>query len=105
MSIPNFFLMNIFNIMKLTAEECGILTHDLPSISNIPFQNVTHMLKSIDKNYPFVFPTYGYVLLTIGGTTVTIMVIGIFYYAKYQRVRAGSAPKKTKKKTSIKRGY
>ena len=55
MSIPNFFLMNTFNIMKLTAEELGTLTHDLPSIHNIPFCNVTQMLKSIDKNYPFVF--------------------------------------------------
>ena len=26
------------------------------------------------------------------------MVIGIFHYAKYQRVKAGSAPKKTKRK-------
>ena len=49
MSIPNFFLMNIFNITKLMAEEHGILTHDLPSIHNIPFWNVTQMLKSIDK--------------------------------------------------------
>ena len=98
MSIPNFFLMNTFNIMKLTAEEPDTLTHDLPSICNIPFWNVTQMLKSIDKNYPFIFLTYGYVLLTIGGTTVTIMVIGIFYYAKCQRVKAGSAPKKTERK-------
>ena len=90
--------MNIFNIIKLMAEELGILTHDLPSIHNVPFWNVTQMLKSIDKNYPFVFPNYSYMLLTIGGTTVTIMVIDIFYYAKYQRVRAGSAPKKTKRK-------
>ena len=83
MSIPNFFLMNAFNIIKLMAEELGTLTHDLPSIRNIPFWNVTQMLKSIDKNYPFVSLTYGYVLLTIGGTIVTIMVIGIFYYAKH----------------------
>ena len=83
MSIPNFFLMNTFNITKLMAEELGTLTCDLPSIHNIPFPNVTQMLKSIDKNYPFVFLTYSYVLLTIGGTTVTIIVIGIFYYAKH----------------------
>ena len=55
MSIHNFFLMNIFNITKLTAEELGILTHDLPSIHNIPFWNVSQMLKSIDKNYPFFY--------------------------------------------------
>ena len=48
------------------------------------------MLKPIGKNYPFVFPTYGYMLLTVGGTTLMIMVIGILYYAKYRRARAGT---------------
>ena len=62
MSIPNFFLMNTFNIMKLMAEGLGTLTHDLPSICNIPFWIVTQMLKSIDKNYPFVFLTYEYIV-------------------------------------------
>ena len=85
------------------AEELGILTHDFPSIRNIPFWNVTQMLKLINKNYPFVFPTYSYVLLTIGGTTVTIMVIGIFYYAKYQRVKQEVAPRKQKENLHKKR--
>ena len=80
------------------AEELGTLTCDLPLICNIPLRNVTQMLKSIDKNYPFVFPTYGYELLTTGGTTLTIMIIGIFYYAKHQRIKVGSAPKKTERK-------
>ena len=93
-SIPNFFLMNTFNITKLTQEQLDTLAYDLPPVCNIPFRNVTSMLKPIDKNYPFIFPTYGYVLLTIGGTTLTIMVIGILYYAKYKRARAGAAPSK-----------
>ena len=50
------------------------------------------MLKPIYKNHPFLFLTYGYVLLTIGGTTVMIIVIGILYYAKYKRVKASRMP-------------
>ena len=45
------------------------------------------MLKPIDKNYPFVFPIYGYVLITIGGTVMVVMIIGILYYVKYCRAR------------------
>ena len=93
-SIPNFFLMNTFNITKLTQEQLDTLAYDLPPVCNIPLRNVTSMLKPINKNYPFIFPTYGYVLLTIGGTTLTIMVIGILYYAKYKRARAAAAPSK-----------
>ena len=58
-NIPNFFLMNTFNITKLTVEQLDTLVYDLLLIHNIPFQNVTQMLKPIGKNYPFVFPTYG----------------------------------------------
>ena len=88
--------MNIFNITKLTVEQLDTLVHDLPLIHNIPFQKVTPMLKLIKKNYPFIFLTYGYVLLTIGGTTVTIMVIGMLYSVKYKRARAGVASSKRK---------
>ena len=95
--------MNIFNIMKLTAEELGILTHDLPSIHNIRFWNVTQMPKSIDKNYPFVFPTYGYVLLIIGGTTVTIMVIGISIMPNIEEQRQEVPPRKQKENLHHKR--
>ena len=86
--------MNTFNITKLTQEQLDTLAYDLLPVRNIPFRNVTSMLKPIDKHYPFIFPTYGYVLLTIGGTTLTIMVISILYYAKYKRARAGAAPSK-----------
>ena len=86
--------MNTFNITKLTLEQLDTLAYDLPPVHNIPLRNVTSMLKPINKNYPFIFPTYGYVLLTIGGTTLTIMVIGILYYAKNKRARAAAAPSK-----------
>ena len=89
--------MNTFNITKLTVDQLDTLVHDLPPICNIPFWNVTQMLKPIEKNYPFIFLSYGFVLLTIGGTTVIIMVIGILYYAKYKRARAGVASSKRKK--------
>ena len=93
-SIPNFFLMNTFNITKLTQKQLDTLAYDLLPVRNIPLRNVISMLKPINKNYPFIFPTYGPVLLTIGGTTLTIMVIGILYYAKYKRARATAAPSK-----------
>ena len=83
--IPNFFLMQTFNITQLTSNELDALSIDLPSIDRITVKNVTEMLKPIDKSYPFVFPIYGHVLITIGGTIMVIMVIGILYYAKYHR--------------------
>ena len=83
--IPNFFLMQTFNITHLTSDEVDALSIDLPPIDRITVKNVTEMLKPIDKNYPFVFPIYGYVLITIGGT---IMVIMVLYYAKYHRGKA-----------------
>ena len=61
------------------------------------------MLKPIGKNYAFVFPTYGYVLLTVGGTTLMIMVIGILYYAKYRRARAGTTTNPKKQESPFKK--
>ena len=86
--IPNVFLIKTFNITRLTSEEMDALSNDLPVIDRIPIQNVTRMLKNINKNYPFVFPTYGYVLLTCGGTALLILILGILYYAKFRRARA-----------------
>ena len=86
-AIPNFFLMQTFNITKLTPEEVDALSSDLPEIDKIPIHNITKMLKNINKNYPFVFPTYGYVLLACGGTTLIILIIGILYYVKFRRDR------------------
>ena len=54
-SIPNFFLMNTFNITKLTQEQLDTLAYDLPPVHNMPFKSVTSMLKPIDKNYPSYF--------------------------------------------------
>ena len=79
--IPNFFLIQTFNITHLTSDEIDALSTDLSPIDRISIKNVTEMLKPIDKNYPF--PIYGYVLITIGGTIMVIMVVGILYYAKY----------------------
>ena len=81
---------------KTTAEQLDTLVHDLLPICNIPFQNVTQMLKRIKITILLFFLTYSYVLLTIGGTMVTIMVIGIPYYAKYRRARVGVASSKRK---------
>ena len=79
--------MQTFNITHLTFDEIDALSTDLPPIHRITVRNETEMLKRIDKNYPFVFPIYGYVLITIGGTIMVIMV-GILYYAKYCRGKA-----------------
>ena len=85
-ALPNFFLMQTFNITCLCNDELNAL--NLPPIDRITIRNVTKMLKPIDKNYPFVFPIYGYVLITIGGTVMVVMIIGIVYYAKYHKARA-----------------
>ena len=79
--------MQTFNITHLTSDEIDALSTDLPPIDRITVKNVTDV-KPIDKNYPFVFPIYGYVLITIGGTIMVIMVICILYYAKYCRGKA-----------------
>ena len=84
-AIPNFFRMKTFNITRLTSEEMDALSNDLPAIDRIPIWNVTRMLKNINKNYPFVFSTYGYVLLACGGTALLILILGILYYAKFRR--------------------
>ena len=60
-AIPNFFLMQTFNITKLTPAELDTLSNDLPPIDHVKIKNITKMLKPIDKNYPFEFPLYGYV--------------------------------------------
>ena len=63
---------------------------NLPPIGRICIANVTKLLKPIDKNYPFIFPAYGYVLLTVGGTTTIILIIAILYCAKYRWAKAAS---------------
>ena len=87
-AIPNFFLMQTFNITKLTPVQIDALSNDLPTIDRIPVCNVTNMLKKISKNYPFIFPIYGYVLITIGGTVLVMLTIGVIYYAKFRKAKA-----------------
>ena len=77
--------MQTFNITHLSNDELNAL--NLPPIDRITIRNVMKMLKPIDKNYPFVFPIYGYVLITIGGTVIVVLIIGILYYVKYHRAR------------------
>ena len=80
--------MQTFNITHLTSDELDALSINLPPIDRLTVKNVTEMLKPIDKNYPFVFPIYGYVLITIGGAIMVIIVIGLLYYVKYHRGKA-----------------
>ena len=64
-NIPNFHLMQTFNITHLTAEQLDTLSDDLPPIKGITIKNVTSLLKKINKNYPYIFPTYGYILASV----------------------------------------
>ena len=84
MAILNFLLIQTFNISHLTQGELNSIANDLPPIDGISIHNVTTLLKPSDKNYPFIFPTYWYVSLTIGGATTIILIIGILCYAKYR---------------------
>lgn len=90
--IPNFFLMNVLNITRLTDEELDRLANDLPPLKRIPVKNVSALLVPIDRNYPFVMPTYAYVLVTIGGTVVVMLVIGVYCYVRYKRAKAKREP-------------
>ena len=87
-AIPNFFLMQTFNITQLTSEEIDALSNDLPIIDKIHIHNVMRMLKNINKNYPFTLPTYRYVLISIGGTGLFICIVGILYYIRFRTARA-----------------
>ena len=91
-SIPNFFVMNVFSITQLSEDKLNELALDLPPIRAIPMRNISALLTPIDKNYPFTMPIYGYVLITIGGTSVIIMIIGLIYYAKFRRAKAAAKP-------------
>ena len=100
-AIPNFFLMRTFNLTRLTPEQIDTLSNDLPAIDRIPIQNVTSMLKHINREYPFVFPIYGYILLTVRGTILVILIIGISYYAKYRQTKAKAPRPRRSKPVSI----
>jgi hypothetical protein len=89
-SISNFFLTNTFNLTKLTPTELDALANDLPPLKQVSMKNISALMVPIDKNYPFTMPIYGYVLLTIGGTIVVILVLGVFYYMKYKRAKAAA---------------
>ena len=91
-AIPNFFLMQTFNITKLTSEEIDTLSNHLPTIDKIPIHNVTRILKSINRNYPFIFPMYGYVLITIGGTGLFVFIVYVLYYIRF-RIAKAKAPR------------
>lgn len=91
-AIPNFHLMQTFNITHLTAEQLDTLSDDLPPIKGITIKNVTSLLKKINKNYPYIFPTYGYILASVAGTVLVLLIIGTLCYVKYQRAKA-MAPK------------
>ena len=81
-SIPNFFLMKTFNITKLTKDQINKLSIELPEIQKIRIEKVTATLKKINTSYPIVFPLYGYILVTVGGTILVVTLIGILYYRK-----------------------
>ena len=87
-SIPNFFLMETLQIDKLTPEQLDNLTNELPPVQNIPFEDISKKLKPINRHYPFVFPAYGKILITIVVTTLVILIIGIACYLKYKRAKA-----------------
>ena len=57
-AISNFHLMQTFNITHMTAEQLDTLSDDSPPIKGITIKNVTSLLKKINKNYPYIFPTY-----------------------------------------------
>ena len=82
-AIPNFHLMQTFNITHLTAEQLDTLSDDLPTIKGITIKNVTSLLKKINKNYPYIFPTYGYILVSVSGTVLVLLIIGTLCYVKY----------------------
>ncbi len=88
--LQNFFLVDQFNLTKMTPEELDQVAKLLPPINKVPFRNVSALLTPINRNYPFVFPTYGYILLAVGGTTTVILVAGILYYMKYKRAKIKS---------------
>ena len=76
-AIPNFHLMQTFNIIHLTGEQLDTLSDDLPPIKGITIKNVTSLLKKINKNYPYIFPTYGYILASVAGTVLVLLIIAM----------------------------
>jgi len=87
-SIPNFFLMQTFNLTLLSQEQISQIAVDLPPIQSISVHNISELLNPIDKDYPFELPLYAYVGMTVGVTTLVILIIGIVFYARYRRARA-----------------
>ncbi len=55
-------------------------------------KNVSAMLKLINKNYPFEMPVYGYVLITVAGTTLIILVTGVLLYVQYRWAKVTQPP-------------
>ena len=85
---PNFHLMQTFNITHLTAEQLDTLSDDLSPIKGITIKIVTSLLKKINKNYPYIFPTYGYILASVVGTVLVLLIIRTLCYVKYRRAKA-----------------
>ena len=90
--LQNFFLVNKFNLTKMSTEELDKIAKTLPPIDKVPFRNVSALLTPINRNYPPVIPLYGYILFAIGGTITVILVAGILYYLKYKRAKARATP-------------
>ena len=84
----------MFNLTRLSKAELDELAQDLPPMRSVPVKNITALLTPIDKNYPFVLPTYAYVLMAVGGTIVVMLVLGVMYYMKYKRAKAAQ-PRET----------
>ncbi len=91
-SIPNFWLMNTFNLTKLTPEQVGQIAQDLPPLNKIDILDINKLLEPIDTDYPFEMPTYAYVLISAAVTTLLILIIGVLYYVRYRRARAAATP-------------
>ena len=82
-NLENFFVMSKFNLTHVSPKALNVLAHDLPELPDIPIRNISDLLKNIDKDYPFEMPTYAYVLISVAGTAVIILLVGVIYYAKF----------------------
>ena len=86
--INDFTAVKMLKLEKLSPEQLQKLVHQIPEISNVPFQTVNDTIQEINENYPYVMPDWLKMTLTILGTIVMIIIIVVICYLKHvQRIK------------------
>jgi hypothetical protein len=77
-------LADRLQIKQLTDDQVEKLTTQLTDYTNVPIKHLQEKLQRINTDYPWEMPTWGMVLITIGGTIFSLLKLILIVWCCYK---------------------